>query len=192
MKLDGVIEAVESFIADAHAILERHGAPVEAAFEELGERMKPLAERDDLELLRDASGLPGNRLHSEPEGLQLMLASFPETTAVHTHGTWGVMVGYRGNERYRQWVREDDGSREGYARLRLLRDIAVAPGDAGWWFPPPNDIHQQVPEPGGVLELILMGRPPGERRLYFDLEHDSYVEDLVGARHYKLSQAASG
>ncbi len=186
MKLDGVIEAVESFIADAHEILERHGGPIEAAFEEIGERMKPLVKRTDLEELRDGSGLPGNRLHSEPDGFQLMLASFPQTTAIHTHGAWGVMVGYRGNERYRQWVREDDGSREGHAKLRLLRDIAVTPGDAGWWHPPPNDIHQQVPEPGGVLELILMGNPPTDRRLYFDLENDTYVEDSYAAHHYQL------
>ena len=91
MKLDGVIEAVESFIADAHSILERHGGPVEAAFEELGERMKPLAERDDLEMLRDASGLPGNRLHSEPEGLQNLEAlAYPGILAERSEQAVGV------------------------------------------------------------------------------------------------------
>ncbi len=175
---------VRQFFADAHRILDEHGGPGEAAFEALGIRMKALAERDDLEALRDASPLPGNRIHGEPDGLTLMLATFPTTTAVHTHGTWGVMVGYRGNEHYRQWGREDDGSQPGHARLRLLRDIEVRPGDHGWWYPPPNDIHQQVPEEGGVLELILMGQPPSDHRLYFDLEADTYTESTPAERHY--------
>ena len=184
MRLDDVMQAVDELMAEAHAILERHGGPVEAAFEEIGERMKVVAGRKDLEELRDASPLPGNRIYSEPEGLQLMLASFPQTTAVHTHGTWGVMVGHRGNERYRQWVREDDGSEEGHAKLRLVRDIEVKPGDVGWWYPPPNDIHQQLPGEGGSLELIMMGYPPGEHRLYFDLDNDSYVEGTPAEQHY--------
>lgn len=176
--------AVEAFIADAHRILDEHGGPNEAAFEALGRRMQPLAQRKDLEDLRDGSPLPGNWIHSEPDGLTLMLSTFPETTAVHTHGTWGVMVGYHGTERYRQWVREDDGQTPGHAKLRLLREIEVRPGDFGWWYPPPSDIHQQVPDPGGVLELILMGRPPSEHRLYFDLEHDTYEESTPAQRHY--------
>ena len=184
MRLDDVMQAVDELMAEAHAILERHGGPVEAAFEEIGERMKVVAGRKDLEELRDASPLPGNRIYSEPEGLQLMLASFPQTTAVHTHGTWGVMVGHRGNERYRQWVREDDGSEDGHAKLRLVRDIEVKPGDVGWWHPPPNDIHQQLPGEGGSLELILMGYPPAEHRLYFDLDNDSYVEGTPAEQHY--------
>jgi len=183
--LGPALAEVEAFIADAHVILDEHGGPNEAAFEAIGERMKPLARRNDLEALRDAAPLPGNRIWSEPNGLTLMLATFPSTTAVHTHGTWGVMVGYRGTERYRQWVREDDGSKAGHARLRLFRDIEVKPGDAGWWYPPPSDIHQQLPGADGVLELILMGTPPAEHRLYFDLDHDSYVESTPAEQHYR-------
>ena len=79
---------VEAFIADAHRFLEEHGGPTVPAFEAIGERMKPLAARPDLELLRDGASLPGNWIYSEPEGLTLMLSTFPSTTAVHTHGAW--------------------------------------------------------------------------------------------------------
>lgn len=176
--------AVEAFIADAHAILEEHGGPTVPAFEAIGERMKPLVKRTDLEDLRDGSPLPGNWIYSEPDGLTLMLSTFPTTTAVHTHGAWGVMVGYKGTEHYRQWLREDDGKDPGKATLRLLRDIEVKPGDAGWWYPPPSDIHQQVPDEGGVLELILMGNPPSEHRLYFNVEDGTYEENTPAQRHY--------
>lgn len=176
--------AVEEFIADAHRILAEHGGPCEAAFEAIGHRMKPLVQRNDLEDLRDGSPLPGNWIYSEPDGLTLMLSTFPETTAVHTHGAWGVMAGYRGTERYRQYVREDDGGTPGRATLRLLREIEVKPGDHGWWYPPPNDIHQQLPDAGGVLELILMGNPPSSDRLYFDVENGTYEEGTPAQRHY--------
>ena len=176
---------VEAFIADAHRILEEHGGPNEAAFEAIGRRMQPLAKRTDLEDLRDGAPLPGNWIYSEPDGLTLMLSTFPTTTAVHTHGAWGVMVGYKGTERYRQWVREDDGSVPGKATLRLLREIEVKPGDFGWWYPPPSDIHQQVPDEGGVLELILMGNPPTPHRLYFNPDAGTYEEGEYATRHYK-------
>ena len=184
MKLDGAFEAVEKLIAEAHAILERHDGPCETAFEEIGVQMKPLAGRRDIVELRDGSPLPSGYLYSEPDGLQLMLSTFPSTTAVHTHGTWGVMVGFKGTERYKQWVREDDGSEAGVARLRLLRELEIAPGDVAWWYPPPNDIHQQLPSNGGAMELILMGGPPSPHRFYFDVEAGTVSEGTPSERHY--------
>ena len=85
---------IQRFISDAHEILDRRGGPVKEALLEIGEKMKGLVARDDLEEIRDNS--PNRRLYSEPGGLQLMLATFPDITAVHTHGAWGVMVGYKG------------------------------------------------------------------------------------------------
>jgi len=41
-----------------------------------------------------------------------------------------------------------------------------------------------VPDEGGVLELILMGNPPSEQRLYFDVEAGTYEESTPSQRHY--------
>ncbi len=68
MRLDDVMQAVDDLMAEAHAILKRHGGPVEAAFEEIGERMKVVAGRKDLEELRDASPLPGTASTVSPRG----------------------------------------------------------------------------------------------------------------------------
>lgn len=176
--------AIRAFIEDAHAIVRQHGEINDASLAEVARRMADLTKRDNLEELADAARARGERLYSEPDGFQLMLARFPSTTAVHTHGTWGVMAGYKGHESYKQWVREDDGSKPGFARLKLVREIRVNPGDVGWWYSPPSDIHQQIPDEGGAIELILMGLPPAEERLYFDLESDSYVVDTPAQRHY--------
>ena len=174
--------SIQQFIAEAHEILDRRGAPVKEALEEIGERMKVLTARDDLEQLKEQAG--GGRLYSEPDGLQLMLAQFDDTTAIHTHGAWGVEVGYRGRERYTQWVREDDGSQSGHARLRMVNDQTIERGRVGYWFAPPNDIHRQWPEGGPSVVLILMGNPPGATRLYFDTEHNTYTEGTPAQMHY--------
>src|SRR5690606_12997054 len=105
MSIDEANVAIKDTIHDIHVILERHGEVSDQSLAAVGERMKELAQRDDLEEVYEAAAARGERLFSEPDGLQLMLSHFPETTAIHTHGAWGVMVGYRGNERYRQWVR---------------------------------------------------------------------------------------
>jgi predicted metal-dependent enzyme (double-stranded beta helix superfamily) len=173
---------IEQFVAEAHEVLERHGGPSQPAREEIARRMQRLVESVDLEAERERAGR--KLLYSEPDGLQLMLSEFPEVTAVHTHGAWGVMVGYQGRERYTQWEREDDGARPGHAKLRVVDDRMVEPGDFATWPAPPNDIHRQWPEGGPSLELILMGNPPASVRLYFDLDRDTYTEGTPAERHY--------
>jgi predicted metal-dependent enzyme (double-stranded beta helix superfamily) len=183
--IESAVVEMQQFIDEVQVILVKNGnPPSEQTLAEIGERMKGLVRRDDLEELHQKAQAEGRRLFSVPDGLQLMLAHFPATTAIHTHGAWGVMAGYRGVERYKQWVREDDGSKPGVGKLRLIRDVEVKPGDVGWWLPPPNDIHQQLPDERGSVELILMGNPPAEKRLYFDVEQGTYEEATPAERHY--------
>ncbi|RLT36951.1 MAG: hypothetical protein DWI58_17805 [Chloroflexi bacterium] len=178
--------AIRAFISDAHAIVAQHGGQVnDASLADIAHRMKEIARWKNLEALAEAARERGERLYSEPGGgFQLMLAHFPATTAVHTHGAWGVMAANKGKEWYRQYVREDDGSAEGEARLKLVREVRIEPGDIGWWYSPPDDIHQQVPDEGGASELIMMSEPPASERLYFDLDHHTYIRDTPAARHY--------
>jgi hypothetical protein len=182
--------AIRAFIQDAHTIVAEHDGQIDdASLEDIAHRMKGIAEWKNLEQLAEAARERGERLYSEPDGgFQLMLAHFPSITAVHTHGTWGVMAAHKGTEWYRQYTREDDGSKDGEARLKLVREIHIEPGHIGWWYSPPNDIHQQVPDPGGAWELIMMGEPPASERLYFDLDHHTYMRDTPAARHYQVDQ----
>ena len=80
--------------------MKQHGGQInDASLADIAHRMKEIARWKNLEALADAARERGERLYSEPGGgFQLMLAHFPATTAVHTHGAWGVMAAHKGNE----------------------------------------------------------------------------------------------
>jgi predicted metal-dependent enzyme (double-stranded beta helix superfamily) len=93
-------------------------------------------------------------LQTDPDGLTLMLARFPETaeTPVHDHSSWGVACVVRGKDRYRHWHHDDEG------RLKVLYEKVLEPGQFVVWLDPPHDIHSQQGVGGTALELVLFGK----------------------------------
>jgi predicted metal-dependent enzyme (double-stranded beta helix superfamily) len=93
-------------------------------------------------------------LQSDPDGLTLMLARFPESaeTPVHDHGSWGVACVVSGRDRYRHWKLDPaDG-------VRILYEEELAPGAFVTWLDPPRDIHSQRGIGGDAMELVLFGK----------------------------------
>lgn len=173
---------VEELLTDIKSILAESGA-TEAGLGEIARKMQELAKRPDLfELGEWRPPTPGGntigsyRLHAEPDNtliLSVSRFSHEHPTPVHTHNTWGVLCGYQGVDRYVQYDRVDDGSKEGYADLKEVINRTLTRGDAVWWLDYPHDIHQQQAqgdEPS--WELLLMGKSTGGiERLHFEPEH---------------------
>jgi 3-mercaptopropionate dioxygenase len=63
------------------------------------------------------------------------------TTPVHDHLAWGLVGLYRGEQDEIVYAREDDGSQDGHARLRVTEVRALKPGDFYTLLPPDGDIH---------------------------------------------------
>jgi predicted metal-dependent enzyme (double-stranded beta helix superfamily) len=170
-------DLIAPFIAEVKAILAEAG-PAPEGLARIAARMRTLARAA-------AAAPPANEpagnvhtgrqstpLYIDETGLTLVRARFgPEAmTPVHNHGSWGVVGVYRGRDRYQVWRRLDGGEGDGPARVVLVEERLLDPGDAVVLPPPPQDIHAQQGADGApVDELVLFGRNAMlTPRLYFD------------------------
>jgi predicted metal-dependent enzyme (double-stranded beta helix superfamily) len=82
-------------------------------------------------------------LHEEP-GLLIMSAVFlpGQGTPVHDHCVWGMYGVLENETEDTRYERVDDGSRPGYAELRVVETRRVKAGEAMISYPPDNDIHR--------------------------------------------------
>jgi predicted metal-dependent enzyme (double-stranded beta helix superfamily) len=62
-------------------------------------------------------------------------------TPVHDHLAWGLIGVYRGRQSETIYLRHDDGSSEGTARLTIKRQQVVGTGEFYVLLPPLDDIH---------------------------------------------------
>jgi predicted metal-dependent enzyme (double-stranded beta helix superfamily) len=166
--LEGFFDAAERLVAD-------HG-PNPVTFASIGDLLRILAadrtlvDASSLGALHQASARATILGHA-PKGSTLMLGRFsPEAaTPVHNHNSWGVVCVIRGRDRHILWARQDDGSRQGQAQLRMIETRELGPGDVAWFPDVPGDIHSQQGIGEAAWELVYFGRDPNARsRLYFD------------------------
>ena len=77
-------------------------------------------------------GFGSTLLHAAPDhSLFVVVDSWLPGRGVrpHDHGTWAIVVGVTGPEKNTFWEREDDGSEEGYAQLRIIDEKIISAGD---------------------------------------------------------------
>lgn len=72
--------------------------------------------------------------------------------APHDHQTWGIVVGVDGVEVNVDWVRRDDGAKQGFAQIEIGRETNVSNGVVVSFLP--DDIHG-VRNDGDVPSLSL-------------------------------------
>lgn len=186
-------EAVfHAFIADVKQVLADDG-PTDAGLERIAGLMSELTRNPSVTGVADD---PTGNIHSgrqsaplvidEESGLTLVRARFgPESmTPIHSHGSWGVIGVYRGRDRYQIWRRLDEGSGPGEARVEMVDERILEPGDAVVLPAPPQDIHAQQGHDGdATYEFVLFGANTMVLpRLYFDPENESAREILPGER----------
>jgi predicted metal-dependent enzyme (double-stranded beta helix superfamily) len=99
-------------------------------------------------------------LHEEPDHTLAVfaVARLPHrATPPHNHGTWAVVVGVDGPEKYTFWKRLDDGSRVGYAEITQIGARVISPSGVARFLPP--QIHSVDNETNEVtLSLHVYGK----------------------------------
>ena len=168
---------VEEFGRDVRRVLEINGSPMESVLQ-LGHLLQRFGDENGRRYLWStgeptviSSGMPGRKLYDDPDGMfRLLLAQYPPDTptAIHSHEGWVVIGILEGSERYTSWRRVDDGS-TGRATLEVVQDHHIMPGEFGYLYDGPFNVHRQSAESHGAVELVLMkGR--GRRLVHID-EH---------------------
>jgi len=171
---------IAEFIADAKKILAGP-EPLEEKKKALGEPLMVLARRDDLFRFgkpighTDASNV-NFLLYREPPNITLILAGWLPGygSPVHEHGNyWAVGAGYAGHDRWDMYERFDDGSKPGYADVRMIDQWHITPGKFVCMPAPPRAIHSHNNMASELTyELIFLGAPsPGaNERLIYDVD----------------------
>jgi predicted metal-dependent enzyme (double-stranded beta helix superfamily) len=102
-------------------------------------------------------------LHRDPERAFSIHAYFWEprtTSAVHDHGSWGIVGAMIYPVRERKYRRMDDGRTDGRAELEELSRAWIKPGGTTWVLPLDAGIHlMEAPEDRGAVSLSVYGRP---------------------------------
>jgi len=123
--------------------------------------------------------------------LRMFLYSPGDYTPIHDHSSWGVSGAAVGELGVIRYVREDDGSIEGYAQLRQAAPAYLQPGEIELTRPLNEGIHQTGnPVDGTTIMISVYGSPI--RRLYinrFDYKANK-VEKLYPPRMKKKMLAA--
>lgn len=176
MSIDDV---VADFIDRVKEILASAG-PTAHGLELIAEQMRDLVKNPEVTGSQDEpagnvhAGRQSRPLYTDETGLTLVRARFgPEAmTPIHNHGSWGIVGVYRGEDRYQIWRRLDDGTVPGRARIELVDELILGPGDVVIVPNPPQDLHAQQGYGGGAVdELVLFGKNAmALPRLYFDPE----------------------
>lgn len=131
------------------------------------------------------------RLHEDADRTHALYlnALIPgKLTKPHNHGTWAVIVALEGEEVNRIYAREDDGSDPDHARLRLVDEVVVKPGQGIAFLG--DDIHSVHIASGGRARMFhFYGRALEALtdRVGFDLEtgrvanyNRTYMSPTVG------------
>jgi predicted metal-dependent enzyme (double-stranded beta helix superfamily) len=118
--------------------------------------------------------------------LRMFLYGPGEYTPIHDHSSWGVSGAAAGELGVIRYVREDDGSVEGYAQLLQAAPLYLMPGEIELTHPLNEGIHQTGnPVDGVTIMVSIYGSPI--RRPYINCFDDKTgkVEKLYPPRMKK-------
>lgn len=95
-------------------------------------------------------------------------------TPIHDHNSWGVIGSALGKIGVIKYIREDDGSKQGYARLHKTEDLILEGSQTDIALPLSQGIHQTGNSDSDTSIMVsVYGRPIRQVYIHrFDLENN--------------------
>ena len=172
--------------ADAvRAVIEENRDNTEALRTELLEAVRAFITRPDLFEL--GVKRPGNHIDNSKyiyyDGeLSITLDELPKDMVVppHDHGIWEALVILKGGLHHAVYDRMDDGSVDGYAKLKCIEDKIFKPMEMAMVIPP-AEIHSFTAQEEGTFILTVVGGNYAANRHYYNVAENTYQVAKAGA-----------
>ena len=97
--------------------------------------------------------------------------------AAHDHAPWEALSLYRGRFKHTAYERVDDGSKLGYAKLNIIEDRVLEPGEFAMIYPP-KDIHSFHGLTEDTWAVFVASGVPSPERKYFNTVDNTYIQRL--------------
>jgi predicted metal-dependent enzyme (double-stranded beta helix superfamily) len=160
-------------------LIDHYGGDISQLKEGLVAPARKLVDRPDL--LNLGVHREGNHvgfslyLYYDP-GLAIIMSHLPKgsTIPVHDHGGWEAFTPYRGTVRHTLYARVDDDTVPGHARLDVLEERVLNPGDIALLVPP-ADIHGWSALKDDTYTIAFLGAEFNQTRRYYQPDQESYL-----------------
>lgn len=146
-----------------------------------------LLERDDLlemGVQRQGNNVAFSRYLYFDGQMSILIYQVPKDRPIqpHDHGVWESMFVYRGGVRHTVYARSDDGTRPGYAELKVIDHSVLRPGDCAI-VAPPADIHGFVGLTDDTYAVTIVNGAYKTERLYYRPDEKTYAVRIQKNAH---------
>ena len=140
---------------------------------------RPLVERADLLSLgvkRQANHIDNSRYLFYDGQICLTLDEFPMDKQIpaHDHGIWEALVVCAGSLQHTVYQRVDDAQISGIARLEVVEDVVMVPGEITMVVPP-GDIHSFKALSDQTFVITVVGGEYAPKRHYYNTSDNTYM-----------------
>jgi len=165
-----LVEVIDAYELDLDAVKLREG---------LLSATRQLVRRPDLLSLgvkRQANHIDNSRYLFYDGQICLTLDEFPKGKHIppHDHGIWEALVVCAGSLAHTVYKRVDDGKAQGHARLDVVEDVVMVPGEITMVVPP-GDIHSFKALEDQTFVITIVGGEYAPKRHYYNTSDHTYM-----------------
>ena len=159
-------------------LVEKHGHDGPKLLEGLREPVQKLM-RNDLSqqgVKREGNHIDNSRYLYYDGQMSITFDHLPKGKFIppHDHGVWEAMAVYSGKLKHVVYDRQDDGTKEGFADLKIIDDRVLERNEMAI-VAPPSEIHSFTALTDDTISVTIVGGKYKLDRKYYNQAEKSYV-----------------